>query len=455
MRLFNTKNIFFMMVSILPLSILQANPGFSRQIGMECMACHNQTMNQLNSFGRKFAASGFTKTVGNQAMIDGSTIKLGLPSSLNASVLLKARYLKFEPETSKQYEDVGMERGNLELWKVSKLFFGGKVAENVGALVKVDYAGFGAKVIFSHEFGSGYAGISAYSDDDFGPFGGGESYNTGLYPPLRLFENRKATNAAQATELGHGPATGIQAYYSGETLSVMGGAYVPASSEHEGLDVGDSLIPIGRIAVAPTFGDWTIMAGAFGLDGTTKLSDMALDNTKPQPGDAELIEITRKAYGLDAQIEGNIAGMSTVLTLNAVLKNETKLYNSTTGTNLDDLTGTSGAGTTIYNGEDYVAGDNRAFSAELQVNPWDVLGFKVAYLHYDDRYDYRYTAAPEGQTLVDKFDRDDYTIGLDYVYRQNVRFVFEYTYSDYAENDRTASSLSDSDNYLLSATIGF
>lgn len=448
-----------MAVTLVPLCTLQANPGFSRQIGMECMACHNQTMNQLNIFGRKFAASGFTKTLGNQSMIDGDAIKLGLPSALNGSVLLKARYLKFEPETSKQYEDVGMERGNLELWKVSKLFFGGKVAENVGALVKVDYAGFGAKAIYSDEVGSGYAGISAFSDDDFGPFGGGEYYNTGLYPPLRLFESRKASNAAQATELGHGPATGVQAYYSGETLSVMGGAYVPASTASNRLDIGSRAIAIGRISVEPPVGawitafeGWTFMLGAYGLDGTAKLSDMALANTVPTPNDAERIEITREAFGIDAQIEGRIAGMSTVVAVNAVLRNRTMPYNSTTGTNYDDLTLTAAS---IENGDDYKACDNRAFSVEAQVNPYDKLGVKIAYLHFDDRYDYHYTPAPEGPKLVNKFDRDDYTIGLDYAYRQNVRFVFEYTYGDAEDNDRTASSLSDSDNFLVSATIGF
>ncbi len=448
MKLFNKGKMLLIAMALLPLSVLEANPGFARQMGMECMACHNQTMNQLNSFGRQFAASGFTMSMGNQSMIDGTTMKLGLPSALNASVLLKARYQKSDPETSKQYADVGKERGNLELWKVSKLFLGGKVAENVGALMKVDYAGFGGKAIFAYELGSGYAGISAFSDDDFGPFAGNEYYNTGLYAPLRLFDNRKASNAAQATELGHGPATGVQAYYGGDILYVMGGAYVPASSEYNGLDVGTSAIPIGRIAVAPTIGEWTVMVGAYGLSGTAKLSDDALDNTKPEQNGANLIEITREAFGLDAQVEGHIAGMSTVLTLNAVLHNKTELYNSTTGVRADEL---------IYDNGDvvYEAGDNEAFSAELQVNPWEPLGIKVAYLHYNDKYDYRYTAAPEGPKLVDKFDRDDYSIGLDYAYRQNVRFIFEYSYRDYVDNDRTASSLSDSDDFLLAAIIGF
>jgi len=96
MRSLNKGKMLLAAAALLPLSVLEANPGFSRQMDMDCMACHNQTMSQLNSFGRKFAASGFTMTSGNQSMLDGNTIKLGIPSELNAGVLLKARYIQSE-----------------------------------------------------------------------------------------------------------------------------------------------------------------------------------------------------------------------------------------------------------------------------------------------------------------------------------------------------------------------
>ena len=455
MKSFNKGKLLLIAAAILPLSILEANPGFSRQMDMECMACHNQTMSQLNSFGRKFAASGFTMTSGEKSMIDGSTIKLGLPTAVNAGVLLKAKYVETDKEDNNDGTvNTGTDRGNLEVFKVSKLFFGGKIAENVGGFINYEYDSFGGKIVLADEFGSGYAGVSTYMQNDFGPFSGMEYYNTGLYVPLKLFENRKGTNAAQATELGHGPATGIQAYYGGDVVYLMAGAYVPATSEHEGLDVGTSGIGIGRIAVAPTFGEWTVMVGAYGISGTATLSDDALDNTKPNSG-SYLLDITREAYGFDAQVEGSIAGMSTVVTLNAVLHNKTELYSHNTGLKVNDFD------TLFTDGNDFKAGENEAFSIDAQVNPWPDLGFKVAYLKYNDKYDYRYGTTGEQRNNPDKWDRDEYSLGLDYSFRQNVRFGLEYTYSDYSINDRLNQaatevvSLSDEDTFVLFAIIGF
>ena len=452
MRSLNKGKLLLIAASLLPLSILEANPGFSRQMDMGCMACHNQTMSQLNSFGRKFAASGYTMTSGNQSMIDGDTIKLGLPAALNAGILLKARYVKTDPDDGDGLEDVGTDRGNWEMWKISKVFFGGKIAENVGGFMNFENNDVGGKVTFAYELGSGYAGVSGFMQDDFGPFSGMEYYNTGLYVPLKLFENRKGTNAAQATEIGHGPATGLQAYYGGDTLFLMGGAYVPATSEHEGLDAGTDAMGIGRIAIAPTFGDWTVMVGGYAIGGTATISDDALSDNKPSAESSELIDITRETYGLDAQVEGSIADVSIMLTLNAVLYNRVELYNSTTGVNYDELD--------YGDTNSYHAGDNEAFSAELQVNPLEALGVKVAYLNYNDKYDYRYSLAAVTEKQVDKQDRQEYSIGLDYSYRQNVRFAFEYTYADYDINDRENNggkviSLSDNNTFIAYTMIGF
>ena len=440
MKPFSRQKILLLAALFLPLTVLQANPGFSRQMGMECMACHNQTMTQLNSFGRKFSASGFTMTSGIDAQmpIEGDPVKLGLPSVLNASVLLKARYVKKETEVLDPGEPVGKERGSVELFKVSKIFFGGKIAENVGGFLHLDYDSIGGKITYSDQVGTGYWGITAYTDENFGPFAGMEYYNTGLLPPMRLFDNRKGTNAAQATDLAHGAATGAQIYYGGDELFFMAGAYIPAASKHEGLDVGSSFIPITRIAYAPTFGEWTVMLGAYYLNGTATLSDAALNNTEPKIGVAELVDIKRIAYGVDMQIEGNIAGASTVLTLQSVMHNKTDIFDSNIPGYTEKL---------VLSDAEYKAGENKAFSAELQVNPWAALGIKTAYLHMNDNYIYDGTITSD---KYQKFDRDEYSFGLDYSFRQNVRFAAEYTYTD----SRLETS-SDSEAIYLYTMIGF
>ena len=271
-----------------------ALPGFSRQMNMECTACHYQTMRQLNSFGRIFASSGFTMTGGPQAssMIEGTGVALGLPAALNASVLLKARYEKsYDKQNPKNtsLEDVGTDRGSVQLYKAWRVFLGGRIAENVGGLLNFNNESWGAKVAVAFEAGTGYAGGVLFRQEDSGPFSGMEYYNTGLYKPLRLFESRKSGNAAQATGVGNGPASGGQLYYGGESLYATVGAYIPAAGGSDGLDVGTDFIPFGRLAYELIFDFGSLMVGGYIINGEARLTDATLDGddtTDPKPSTA-------------------------------------------------------------------------------------------------------------------------------------------------------------------------
>src|SRR3990172_6214691 len=68
-----------------------AVPSFARQTGMACNACHQQHFPILNKFGQAFKASGYTM-MGAQGKVEGEHISI--PDTLNASMLLKARYQK-------------------------------------------------------------------------------------------------------------------------------------------------------------------------------------------------------------------------------------------------------------------------------------------------------------------------------------------------------------------------
>jgi len=377
----------------------EAVPGFARQMGVDCSSCHAQNIPKLNRFGREFARSGFTMSsyTGPQAMIEGSNIALGLPSVLNASGVLRASYTLSDGDST-----TGTDRGEVNVFDQSILIFGGKFAENVGGLITVTPNGFGGKGIVSYDALGGYTGFTLYSTQGSGAFSGMENYNTGLYTPLHMFNNAKNTNAAQATGVGRGAATGLQAFYGGAGLFASVGIYAPAQNS-DGLDVGASLIPFGRIAYEVGLGNWTITPGAYAIIGSAKMSDTALDENITTP--SQLINIEREAYGVDLQAEGTLADMSMMVTLNSVLKNKTTL---------DPVIKLPG----LLKEE-----DETATSLEFQLNPITSLGLKAGFLTYD-------TKLTPGKKNLQDIDKNVYSGGINYAFRQNILLDVEYSYTD-------------------------
>ncbi len=420
---------------VLPQSA-EAIPGFARQMGMECSACHAQNIPMLNRFGREFARSGFTMSSmsGPQTLIEGSDIGLGLPSILNGSAVLRASYTLSSDDgnvTGKGRGNTTMsDRGVLGVFDKSVLIFGGRFAENVGGIARLgsgtdinttSSVGLSAKVTIAYDMLDGIVGVTLYSAGGTGPFSGMESYNTGLYTPLRMFENGKSTNAAQLTGVGAGSATGLQAYYGGAGLFASAGIYVPAQNS-TGLDVGHSLIPFGRLGYEIIFGSWTLTPGVYGIKGSAKLSDTALN-----AGTAGiLVTIDREAYGLDLQVEGTVAEMQMMIILQSVLKNETS-FDPATINHIGNLR----------------AEDDKATSLEVQINPISKLGIKAAALTYDTVVE----STGKGPQTIDK---NTYSFGVNYGFRQNLIFDVEYTYTD----PKTATYDASSDLFLM-ATVAF
>ena len=88
------KKYIYMLAGVLAaLALVQqaaAVPGFARQTGLACSACHYQSFPALNELGRSFKAGGFTM-IGMQKKIESSE-GLSLPDTLNAGVVAKIRY---------------------------------------------------------------------------------------------------------------------------------------------------------------------------------------------------------------------------------------------------------------------------------------------------------------------------------------------------------------------------
>jgi hypothetical protein len=193
----------------------EATPAFARQMEMNCLSCHSQALTTLNSFGRAFKLSGYSMARGDKSMITGGTLNTSLPLAVNAGIGLKANYVS---------SDDAAVRDNLSFPAGSAIFFGGKIAENAG--VNSLWNGDGLihfQATFAQPVAAGRAGFSVYGSQGHGPFISTESYNTGLHKELSVFENVGRTNAAQATGVGSGPASGITAFYGGHGLTLAGG----------------------------------------------------------------------------------------------------------------------------------------------------------------------------------------------------------------------------------------
>ena len=102
----------------------EATPAFARQMDMDCMSCHYQNIPKLNSFGREFKLSGFTMTSGAKEVTSKSNGGLSLPSNLNMSFVIKARYHHISDNGGVR----GANKKFTELYDESAFIFGGKVS---------------------------------------------------------------------------------------------------------------------------------------------------------------------------------------------------------------------------------------------------------------------------------------------------------------------------------------
>lgn len=416
-KCFFTKKI----VSIVGLSLMcatsaEATPAFARQMDMECMSCHFQNIPKLNSFGRDFKMSGFTMTSGKEEMKSTLAGGLGLPNTLNMGLVLKARVLSDE----KTERSILGTTTKTEIFDETAFIFGGKIADNVGTSMEVAAGGiFGGKVLFTTEALGGRVGAAYATTDSLGAFAGTEIYTTGLYRPVRQFENRAKTNIFQNMGIGAGEASIVQAYYRANGLYATVGGYTPTFAQSSRTDT-DGYKLMARAAYEFNVADTTMMLGGFYIGGdvgneitTYNASDLADDIDL-----ADLAALDRTAYGIDFQIEGKISKMPLMVTGAYVLKNEYNDYNPATFTVTTPQ-------------------DKTGFHLDAQLNLTDQHGVKVAMLSYND-------------DMTANRDYNVYSAGLEYNMRQNVRFCLEYSYTSSDRPDTATTKYSGSDVLFMS-----
>ncbi len=110
-----------------------AVPGYARQTGLSCTACHN-AFPELNSFGRTFKLSGYTLTSVNTIdETNGKKEKLKLLSISPLSAMAQASL------TDVGKKIPGTQNDNAEFPQQFSLFYSGLIASRIGAFVQITY----------------------------------------------------------------------------------------------------------------------------------------------------------------------------------------------------------------------------------------------------------------------------------------------------------------------------
>ena len=311
----------FMLVSIFLALVSTANavPAFARQMGVSCSACHSQNgFPALNSFGRKFKASGYTM-VGTQKLIEEKSKEgnsFSLPTALNASFITKLRYQK--GNASQKVVDFPDE---------AALIIGGRVAQHVGAFAEMGYNSgansFGLanfKLPITYDVNNYTLGLVPYRTDDFGAAAAFEVLNTGAMKGARVLEDRTAISAQQYIGTNN-TAEGLGAYIYSDLWNAVYSAYVP----YNGSVTNYSTANYFRLAMTPQVKGWDLGFGGQLWKGTANSNETGIKETD--------------AYAVDFQAMGDVNNIPvSFFATHASAKSGT---NSLFNNNVNDVTATT------------------------------------------------------------------------------------------------------------------
>lgn len=250
-----------------------AIPAFARQTGMACNACHQQHYPILNGFGQAFKAGGYTM-MGAQGKVEAE--HLSIPDTLNAAILLKARYQK-----SNGNDAAGTVSGtttNGGQWQIPdelSLFFGGRIAENMGFMNENNMVGgpvggivAGLKVPVVFDLGSAKFLVIPYLTDALGVAYGFEQSSTGMTRGIRWAEHRTDISAQQYVGVGAGAASGLALVAQNDMGYINFSRWSPNFAFAGGATGVQMRSNWLRIAATPTVGDWNMHIGVGSASGS-------------------------------------------------------------------------------------------------------------------------------------------------------------------------------------------
>lgn len=272
-----------------------AVPGYARQTGLACNACHYQSFPALNEFGRSFKAGGYTM-MGRQKLVEGSD-GLSLPENLNAGVITKIRYQ--QSNGAKVDGTNNTNDGQLQFPDELLVFVGGRVSENIGAQLELNLASKDAepvvenfKMPFIYDVGVVKAGVIPFSTANQGAAYGFELLNTGAVRGGRIMEARKSFSAQQYINTASA-AEGVAVVASSSLYFANISKWSPRSVG--AAKSGSPSATYFRLAFTPKVGNWDIGIGVQSWSGSATLPILVQNDTK--------------AYAVDAQMQGDMSGM--------------------------------------------------------------------------------------------------------------------------------------------------
>jgi hypothetical protein len=288
-----------------------ALPVFARQTGMACSACHFQHFPLLNGFGRSFKANAFTM-VGAQGMVEGEG--LSIPDRLNFAGLASTYYSSQSGDPASPTIGVPSSGGELSL------FYGGKVSDNAGFLSELGAIGAAttnaAKLVILYPVGDMRAGLATYSGGQGAGYGL-EYLNTGAVDAHKMmgFPGIHGNAAYAARYMGViGSATGASAIVDGNWGMASAGVWAPAGPGTSA-SVSQLGLTYGRLVGTFDLAGWDSAVGiqTFGGGYTAPANTVTMQSgTTPAAYVNGVPAYTfYNVTIVDAQMQGEIAGMST------------------------------------------------------------------------------------------------------------------------------------------------
>ena len=271
-----------------------ALPAFARQTGQPCASCHT-AFPELTPFGRRFKLGGYTLEGGN------SDLQQHL-----AGMLLPSFTRTQKPQDAPPAPHTGV--NNNSILQQASLFYGGRIAENVGAFVQVTFDGASRHVMLDNTdiryadtfkiFGKEtILGVTVNNNPtvqdvwNTTPAWGFPQVSSSLgpqfSPPSTFIEGAMAGRVA---------GTGAYAFWNDALYLELSGYQAMSSRFQTTLgqpDVASSsglktMAPYWRLAYEPTWGDHSLMIGTFGMAaqvfpmrindyGTDRITDLGFD----------------------------------------------------------------------------------------------------------------------------------------------------------------------------------
>jgi hypothetical protein len=284
-----------------------AIPAFARQTGLACSSCHFQHYPVLSTTGQEFKVGAYTQ-LSAKGKFKGED--LSIPDTLNAAILLKARYQK-----SNGADPAGTTSGistNTGQWQIPdelSLFFGGRIGDN--GMVKMGFMNennmlggpvggivAGLKVPVAIALDPVTIQVIPYGTDALGMAYGFEQSSTGMTRGIRWAENRSDISAAQYTGIGSGTASGIAFVVSNDMGYINISKWSPSFFYAAGATGTEMKSTWIRVAATPTIADWAMHIGVGQASGASY-------------DDGAAAKMETKGTVVDFQAQGAVAEMET------------------------------------------------------------------------------------------------------------------------------------------------